>query len=104
MDTPLPPSQAAVADTATQDKTVAVLSSVTILGFIAALIVHQTPRLGAFHLRQTLAMVVTGLVSGVCGVVPILRWHPHDWRTTVTLLLRSAALSAVLFLPRCPQA
>src|SRR6478672_10978937 len=75
METTVPPSQAAVAD-ATEDKTVAILSYITIVGFIAAVIVHQNHRtqLGAFHLRQTLGLVVTGLVSGICGVVPILGW------------------------------
>ena len=74
MDTTVPPSQAAVA--MAEDKTVAILSYVTILGFIAAIFMHQSHKteLGAFHLRQMLGMVVTGIVGGVVGVVPILGW------------------------------
>jgi uncharacterized membrane protein len=76
MDTAVPPSQAAVAGAATEDKTVAVLSYITILGFIAAIFMHQNHKtqLGAFHLRQVLGLVVTGLVGGLVGVVPILGW------------------------------
>ena len=76
MDTTIPPSQAAVADVITEDRTVAILSYVTILGFIAAIFVHQSRKtqLGAFHLRQVLGLVLTGVVGGVCAVVPILGW------------------------------
>jgi uncharacterized membrane protein len=76
MDTTVPPSQAAVADVLTEDKTVAILSYVTILGFIAAIFVHQSRKtqLGAFHLRQVLGMVLTGVAGGVVAVVPILGW------------------------------
>jgi uncharacterized membrane protein len=76
MDTTVPPSQAALADVITEDRTVAILSYVTIVGFIAAIFVHQSRKnqLGAFHLRQVLGLVVTGLVGGVCAVVPILGW------------------------------
>lgn len=76
MDTTVPPSEAAVAGVATEDKTVAILSYVTIIGFIVAIVMHQShkTRLGAFHLRQVLGLVLTGLVGGICGVVPILGW------------------------------
>ena len=75
MDTTLPPSEA-VAGAATEDKTVAILAYVTILGFIAAIFLHQNSktRLGAFHLRQMLGLAVTGIVAGVIGIVPILGW------------------------------
>jgi uncharacterized membrane protein len=76
MDTTVPPSPAAVADVVTEDRTVAILCYVTIIGFIAAIFIHQTRKtqLGAFHLRQVLGMVLTGVVGGVCAVVPILGW------------------------------
>ncbi|HYC30807.1 MAG TPA: hypothetical protein VEB59_00885, partial [Gemmatimonadales bacterium] len=66
----------AVAGAATEDKTVAILAYVTIIGFIVAIVMYQgnKTRLGAFHLRQTLGLVVTGLVGGVVAVVPILGW------------------------------
>ena len=76
MDTTVPPSQAAVAGATSEDKTVAILCYLTIIGFIVALIMYPTHKtqLGAFHLRQMLGLVLTGLVGGICGVVPILGW------------------------------
>jgi uncharacterized membrane protein len=76
MDTTVPPSEAAVADVSIEDKTVAILCYVTIVGFIAAIFIHQSRKtqLGAFHLRQVLGMILTGVVGGVCAVVPILGW------------------------------
>jgi len=75
MENIMPPSQATTA-AATEDKTVAVLSYLTIIGFIVAIFMHQNQKteLGAFHLRQVLGMVVTGIAGSVCGMVPILGW------------------------------
>jgi uncharacterized membrane protein len=76
MDTAVPPSRANVAGAIAEDKTVAILAYVTILGFIAAIFMHQNHKteLGAFHLRQVLGMVVTGIAGGLIGIVPILGW------------------------------
>lgn len=55
-----------------EDKTVAILSYITVIGFIAAIIVHMNKKtqLGAFHLRQMLGLLLTSLV----GVIPFLGW------------------------------
>jgi uncharacterized membrane protein len=76
MDTTAPPSGTAAAAVATEDKTVAILSYITIIGFIAAIFMHQQRKteLGAFHLRQVLGMALTGAAGAVCAVVPILGW------------------------------
>ena len=76
METIMPPSEAAAATAAVQDKTVAILSYLTIIGFIVAIFMHQSHKteLGAFHLRQVLGLVVTGIAAGICGAVPILGW------------------------------
>jgi uncharacterized membrane protein len=76
METAIPRSEAAASAAATEDKTVAILSYITIIGFIAAIFMHmnQKTALGAFHLRQVLGLVLTGLAGGVCAVVPILGW------------------------------
>jgi uncharacterized membrane protein len=77
MDTTLPPSQAvSAAAVSTEDKTVAIVSYITIVGFIAAIFMHTNHKtqLGAFHLRQLLGIFLTGLAGGVCAVVPILGW------------------------------
>ena len=74
METAMPPSETVAA--VAEDRTVAIISYLTIIGFIAAIIMHgnRRTRLGAFHLRQTLGLVVTGIAGGVAGVVPILGW------------------------------
>lgn len=70
------PSEAAAAAPVVEDKTVAILSYLTIIGFIAAIFMHQghKTQVGAFHLRQVLGIVLTGAAGAVCGVVPILGW------------------------------
>ena len=61
-------------ETSNEDKTVAILSYLTIIGFIIALILHgqKKTQLGAYHLRQTLGFVVTGFALGVVGIIPLL--------------------------------
>jgi len=65
---------------ATEDRTVAILTYITIIGFIIAIVIHSSKKtaLGAFHLRQGLGLVVSGIVLGVGGFVlmfiPILGW------------------------------
>lgn len=60
----------------TEDRTVAILGYITIIGFIAAIFMHQNHKtpLGAFHLRQMLGLVLTSAAGAVCAVVPILGW------------------------------
>ena len=76
MESTVPACEAAGAAVATEDRTVAILSYITIIGFIVAILMHQNgrTRLGAFHLRQVLGMVLTATAGAVCAVVPILGW------------------------------
>lgn len=73
---PNPGAPPAVA--ATEDKTVAIVSYVTLFGFIAAIIIYGNKKtaLGAFHLRQTLGIFLTAIALGFCQIplliVPIL--------------------------------
>lgn len=73
-DTPPP------AATATEDRTVAILSYLTIIGFIVALIMHSNKKtaLGSFHLRQCLGMIVSAIALSIAGMVlvfiPIIGW------------------------------
>jgi uncharacterized membrane protein len=57
----------------TEDKTVAILSYITIIGWIVALVLHGNNRteLGAFHLRQSLGLFLTGIIL---AWIPILGW------------------------------
>jgi uncharacterized membrane protein len=61
-----------------EDKTVAIVAYITLIGFIAAVIIHSNKKtkLGAFHLRQTLGFILTTMAVGICGIpvliIPIL--------------------------------
>jgi uncharacterized membrane protein len=75
-----PASQPPVTVAGEEDKTVAIVSYLTLIGFIAALIIHtnKKTKLGAFHLRQTLGLFLTVICLAVCGIVlmviPVLGW------------------------------
>jgi len=65
---------------ATVDKSTAIVSYLTLIGFIAAVIMHGTrkTKLGAFHLRQSLGLMLTS-IAGACaatmaGFVPFVGW------------------------------
>ncbi len=61
-------------------KTVAVLSYLTLIGWIVAFILHSSNKtaLGAFHLRQTLMLFIVTtvgfMVAPLIAVVPLLGW------------------------------
>lgn len=65
---------------ATEDRTVAILSYLTIIGFIVALVLHSNKKtaLGGYHLRQCLGMIVTAIALSIGGMVlmfiPIIGW------------------------------
>lgn len=54
-------------DSGVEDKTVAILSYCTLIGFIVAIILHQQKKtkLGAYHLRQVLGFAITSIVGGI---------------------------------------
>jgi len=67
--TPEPPA------TAKEDTTVALLSYLTIIGFIVAIVLHSSKKtaLGAFHLRQTLGLFITALVIWIpCMIISMI--------------------------------
>ena len=49
-----------------EDKTVAILAYITLIGFIIAIVLHGQKKtaLGAFHLRQMLGIFLTGSPRG----------------------------------------
>lgn len=49
---------------ATEDRTVAILSYITIIGFIIAIVMHGSKKtaLGTYHLRQSLGLIITVVV------------------------------------------
>ena len=72
--TPLP------ASSASEDKTTAIVSYLTLIGFIVAVIIHGTKktRLGAYHLRQSLGLMLTSIVVAVLATIlafiPFVGW------------------------------
>lgn len=63
-----------------EDKTIAIVSYLTLIGFIVALILHGSKKtaLGAYHLRQSLGLMITSIVVMIAGMVlafiPFLGW------------------------------
>ena len=82
-DTPVPPPPAPAAP-AGEDNTVAFVSYLFGIGFIIALIMHgnNKTQLGAFHLRQSLGLLLTAIagvivlmvVGFVLAFIPVLGW------------------------------
>jgi uncharacterized membrane protein len=63
-----------------EDKTAAILSYLTLLGFIVAIVLNNSKKtkIGIFHLRQVLGFFLTLIAVAVCQIVlvfiPILGW------------------------------
>ena len=57
-------------------KTIAIVSYLTVIGFIAAIIMHGNNKtsLGAYHLRQMLLLIVIGVGLGIISWIPFLGW------------------------------
>lgn len=62
--------------TVSESKTAAILSYITVVGFIIAIVLQgqNKTRLGAYHLRQSLGIYLTCVVSGALAFVPVLGW------------------------------
>ena len=54
--------------TAAEDKTAAIVCYLTLIGFIVAIILNSNKKtkLGAFHLRQAMGFILTGIVVWIC--------------------------------------
>lgn len=76
---PIPPP-AATPVVVAEDKTVAIVSYLTLIGFIVAIVLHgnKKTQLGAYHLRQSLglmiAFVVCWVVNAILVFIPIIGW------------------------------
>jgi uncharacterized membrane protein len=64
----------------TDDKTTAIVGYLTLIGFIVALVLHgsRRTRLGAYHLRQMLGLMLLSVgvwvAATVCLFVPFIGW------------------------------
>lgn len=63
-----------------EDKTVAIVAYLTLIGFLVAIIIHSNKKtkLGAYHLRQMLGFMLTCIAAVFCEFIlffiPILGW------------------------------
>lgn len=90
MDTQLPPTNTPPPAATTEDKTVAIISYLTLIGFIVAIILHSSKKtkLGAFHLRQVLGFILTGFVGGICmGVITTLLLFVLAFMKSIVVLI-----------------
>lgn len=73
-----PPPPTSVVSEPSEDRTVAILGYLTLIGLIVAVILHgnKKTRLGAFHLRQSLGFWVTvvalGIAVGLMTTIPLI--------------------------------
>ena len=69
MSTPETPPPAATP--AGEDRTVAILTYITIIGFVIAIVMHSSKKtaLGTYHLRQGLGLFITSLVAWVPCII-----------------------------------
>lgn len=73
-------STASLNSVTTDDKTTAIVSYLTLIGFIVAVIMHGTrkTRLGAYHLRQSLGLMLSSIAiafaATIFAFVPFIGW------------------------------
>ena len=64
----------------TEDKTTAIVSYLTLIGFIVAVVMHGSKKtsLGAYHLRQSLGLMIAWVAMIVVGMIlafiPVIGW------------------------------
>ncbi|MGA3267485.1 MAG: hypothetical protein ABSE16_11750 [Verrucomicrobiota bacterium] len=65
------PAPAAPPATTAEDKTVAIVAYLTLIGFIVAIILNanKKTKLGAYHLRQVLGLILTRIIGYICLVI-----------------------------------
>jgi uncharacterized membrane protein len=80
MSDPVTPPAAPAPAGVTEDRTVAILTYITIIGFIIAIVLHSSKKtaLGTFHLRQGLGLIITAIVLSIGGAIlafiPFVGW------------------------------
>lgn len=73
-------SSSSLNSTAADDRTTAIVSYLTLVGFIVAVIMHGTKKtqLGSFHLRQSLGLMLTSIAvamaATILAFIPFVGW------------------------------
>jgi uncharacterized membrane protein len=64
-----------ISNSGTDPKIVGIVSYLTLIGWIVALILNNPKsEHGSFHVRQALGILLTAVISGFIAIVPILGW------------------------------
>lgn len=60
----------------TQDKTIAIISYLTLIGLIIAFVMNNDKKelFASFHIRQSLGLTLTSLALSLINIIPILGW------------------------------
>lgn len=80
MNTTTPIPVAADSSAVAEDKTVAIVSYLTLIGFIVAVVLHsqKKTKLGSFHLRQSLGLMLVWFAAMIAltivGFIPFIGW------------------------------
>ncbi|MDT0687713.1 DUF4870 domain-containing protein [Autumnicola psychrophila] len=63
-------------NTATDDKTMAIVAYLTIIGLIVAFVMNNEKKdpFAAYHIKQSLGLSLCGIALFIVGLVPILGW------------------------------
>lgn len=75
-------------------KTISLIAYLTIIGLIIAFVMNNDKKnkFAAFHIRQSLGLMLTGLILGFVNVVPILGWIVSLFGSVFLLILWVIAL------------
>jgi uncharacterized membrane protein len=73
---PPPPPVAPAAAAPADEKTVAIVSYLTVIGFVIAIVMNGNRKsvFAAYHLRQSLGLLIVGFALGIFFIIPILGW------------------------------
>lgn len=60
----------------TQDKTIAIVAYLTVIGLVVALVLNNEKKdlFAKYHIRQSLGLVLTSIALSLINVIPLLGW------------------------------
>jgi uncharacterized membrane protein len=97
--TETPPSVTPAPAAAGEDRTVAIVAYITIIGLIVAVIMHSSKKtaLGTYHLRQSLGLYLTAICASlVLACIPFVGWMLIPFLTLGVVVMAIIGLVAAL--------
>lgn len=85
-------------DIVSEGKTTAIIAYITLIGFIIALVLNMEKKnsFAIYHIRQSLGLILTGLVLGMINIIPILGWFISIIGFIVLLIMWISGLLSAL--------